>query len=864
MERDSLLESPILPKQKSNKEYICNFNGALYPTYLLTHIPGLTLDLPNELIIADKQFFDFCPEHDAEECVSEFCQRRSDFCFNQSEIKEVLSNNIHVSHLIRNLLKDQEIMFGNILAVKNEEILKLQKKYDIICKEFTGLRSTLKRFTTRSISFQRENEDLKNQITKITEEKNDLCQQIQNLKEEIEKLNILQVKKNEERKKLQYDISKDEIVLEQINNFPLCFRNSIPPALYSIFESLLQKISELQEMNSTLIEHNKQLQAEVEKYKERIDQISTENDILESKYNSLENENKKLLKCLHQKDMLIAKLKKEYSKAKNSAAIILRNKHLAKSSIVEEIEKRITNEMPPTSYTHDFLNDLVANDKVHLQGRRFTQKTIELCYILYVYSPASYKLLRKILPLPSRQDVSNLLKDSLKRKAQNLLNLDQMKFLLEEIRDSYKEPTDEEHDEFIPAAIASDAASCDPQKTNTGGVFCFQLQPIDQKYESKVVHISMKENTRVGENELKIPKRIAEESDAKKIKIIYSCTDGDPKTNSVHKDFSVYVQQCKTNDFSKLLDHVNNYQKLIPISDWLHILKNLRSRLIKNTIIISELQPPLEFKKICEAVNELEIVYQNSASFAMRDDLALLIFNTKTLASRLEEGYWNIFLFILPFVLTTIVLQSNVLTIQARLQLLDLSYHLIDEISKGSASYPQSSTQKIVRYLRDWQMIRAKNTILAIGHALKFYSNGIAFSRLGTHLVEFVFSKMRQMSYNNNNCNTLANAIIKAEFTKDILQRYGLQDGHKGRIDFAGSRYKEDQWVLSLPIVNNDIYREVAWMLNNQIDNAGELPNLFSLIDFIVTSSPSPSISLSGTLAGSQPYARNLAYSKKE
>ena len=90
--------------------------------------------------------------------------------------------------------------------------------------------------------------------------------------------------------------------------------------------------------------------------------------------------------------------------------------------------------------------------------------------------------------------------------------------------------------------------------------------------------------------------------------------------------------------------------------------------------------------------------------------------------------------------------------------------------------------------------MRIKNTILAIAHALKYYPENIHVNRLGTHLIEFMFGRMRKMSHFNDSINVLERSIIKEELAKEICARYGINNIIRGRCyaNASGAPYTKD------------------------------------------------------------------------
>ena len=233
-----------------------------------------------------------------------------------------------------------------------------------------------------------------------------------------------------------------------------------------------------------------------------------------------------------------------------------------------------------------------------------------------------------------------------------------------------------------------------------------------------------------------------------------------------------------------------------------------------------------------------------------------------------EEGIWAEFLFIIPFVLVTNVLQSTTLTVKARIEVLELAYKMIemfDDITKKQPASPKRK-EKPASFLTNPQLIRAQHTIIAIGHALKYHSSDINLSRLGTHLVEFVFGNMRRASKQNDNSNALINAIVKTEIAKDLLRSSGTKLKHRGRVNFGGAKFDKEKWVIDAPFEFNEatIIEEINVILesnNNSVEIIQDkTPYLGKLVSFFSQFSPSPKVTLSKKVAGAAPNARNIAY----
>ena len=571
---------------------------------------------------------------------------------------------------------------------------------------------------------------------------------------------------------------------------------------------------------------------------------------------------------IRSQQMMIAKTKNKCQKLKLAIERTLRLKHFKRMDIIDEMNRLNTDEPPPKEFNSTLLSDLVKNDKVSKYARRYTEETLDICFVLNSYSPKAYETLLTMLPFPSRETLRKKYGPMVNKEVDNLLNIEQLSFLLDKIRESYDPENDDDAKEnVVVSALAFDAAAADPQRTNTGAIFLYQLQPLEHKYPPRPLHISEEQNGKATSKHVQIAKDIATKAESVQIINRYICTDSDSATNDIHKRFEDYMKTCSEKDLKSLVEHAQQYPDLIPISDLLHLIKNLRARIIAHIIKLSPFLNNFDFCQICIDNDVNDDIYKPGQVLAMRDDLALHIFHTDNLKQYFENEIWDAFVFILPYVLIVDVVNSSTLSIQGRLSLLHISYTLINTITSISDG-PQLPREKKGKkqnacYITNNQKMRTMNDIVGFAHALTFSPNDIALSRLGTHPVEFKFGEMRDMSYGNNSAKSLTRMAAKADVTKDLLEKNGLTPKHKGRVNFGGAHYTSE-WTKDIPpeVDLNEINNEIIKLLHHEVKKE-EIPCLQCLVDFLNIESPCPVISLQGELSGTQIYSRNLHYKAK-
>ena len=98
------------------------------------------------------------------------------------------------------------------------------------------------------------------------------------------------------------------------------------------------------------------------------------------------------------------------------------------------------------------------------------------------------------------------------------------------------------------------------------------------------VFVQIAENGSANDETITIIKELIEIIEKSNNKIHYIATDGDHKFDSIHQNFfEIILDGFKSkSSFQELINHIcqNNVMK-IPVSDFFHLLKNVRSYLIK-------------------------------------------------------------------------------------------------------------------------------------------------------------------------------------------------------------------------------------------------------------------------------------------
>lgn len=498
------------------------------------------------------------------------------------------------------------------------------------------------------------------------------------------------------------------------------------------------------------------------------------------------------------------------------------------------------------------MNQIIVMNMIH-----------DLTYVLFLHSQITYKILRTIIPLPSEQMLYKRYGTELKSEIENLLDSNQIKCILEEYRKELNS------NEELFATIAYDSATVDPGQTNKSNLFVFNIQPFKGNIKSKIVHISLKEKGKTDESIKQLIHEIVEEGLKQGFHIVFVATDGETGTNDIHMNFGRFIDSLETDDFDEILKQISNYPNLIPVSDWLHLLKDLRTRFSNYTISMFPGSTIFNFRDLNSILKLDDLVFSAEGPSSMRDDLALHLFNSQNLSILAENGEFCAFSCLLPFTLVTISIQSTNLTSKARYLLIKIAYNILIELNDDSyglrSRKGKKSPNTSVKFAENMAYRRVMNSIISLGYALMNFEENISLSRIFTHLVEYIFGYMRRLSYNKDESHVAVSALAKQQISQEIMRKYGLDSVYiRGRIDAAEDNINDltSNWKLELCELQIDaISDEINQLMEGSL--CFENTQTQKLLNFICENTPSliPSLNTKKR-KGDAILSRQIAYNK--
>ena len=430
-----------------------------------------------------------------------------------------------------------------------------------------------------------------------------------------------------------------------------------------------------------------------------------------------------------------------------------------------------------------FLQNCINNTNVHKNHRHYTSNMLEFCEALYITSPKAYKLLKKVVNVPSISTLYNRFSN-----------------IVHEIKESLDDSEINKRLSFIhynnwcdniPVAVSVDAtvASSIPcYSKQIKNIFLIQIQPLNGNYKNIPFSI-IKSKSGVMNSEIltKIDSILNQMKG--RFQIIFKCTDGDPGTNNWHIQKFNSIQRFLCLNLDQIIRYIVFDQW--PISDFLHIIKNQRCRLFHPL--------SLTFDSEIISINDYYQIFKTK-SFSdksnlskFNDKMALLVFSIKNVQILMNLQKDSLLYYLLPFAIWGAALRSKNLSIDSRMELLEIvkfifyrEYtQLMLNPDPNFCEKSSSNCQRITFYSKI-KLKRIINTIIGIYYALKKFPNRLAINRISSHPIENTFGITRSIMQNKIGIDSFISSLTRNLFRTDLLNNLNIHLKQIRKVSYAG------------------------------------------------------------------------------
>ena len=430
-----------------------------------------------------------------------------------------------------------------------------------------------------------------------------------------------------------------------------------------------------------------------------------------------------------------------------------------------------------------FLYECVQNNN-YFRNRNYTDKMLKFCESLFITSPKAYKLLREVIALHCKTTLyehfskfTEDIKISLMKK-----HISEKQILFQNYGFTGK----------IPIAVSIDATVASPHPLFTSGnmnnIFLVQIQPLSHNYKSFPISIVPSDGGRINQNIKNILDNLLDEL-SYSYRVIFKCSDGDPGTNTWHNICFNQVLHMLEYPLNFIIQFI--YFDKWPISDYLHIIKNVRCRLFHNLSLTpdSEIISFDDFYKIFKTKT-----FSDKTSLGKYNDkLAINAFSIKNLKYLMDGNYLSHFYFLFPFSLWGAFLHSSKLSLTIREKILEIvkffmfiEYRYLDSnVSPEFQEKYSQNSERITFYSRN-KIKRIINTIIGLYYALYAFPEKLSLNRISSHPIENTFGLTRSTMQNKIGVDVFISSLSRNILRNKILDELNIQPLSYRKVSDAG------------------------------------------------------------------------------
>ena len=472
---------------------------------------------------------------------------------------------------------------------------------------------------------------------------------------------------------------------------------------------------------------------------------------------------------------------------------------------------------------------------IHKERPSYNKEIYDMSMLCYLTSAKAYRILTQLLPLPCiaslYRNYQDRLHDFTKRPTELSMihetvsqivdeitslrpdTLDNFQFTLAIDAFSFQSfivrnsgsggDSENEHETDFEKTLESDETirvSVTASQVVFRYGFVFMLIPHDQRIRPRVVHLAPATKGAFSTEIEKKAKVIREICNSKGLRVWLQATDGDPGVSAQHEKFYKEHVEGKDRCFMKLVTDVHSWlskkaNHYIPTSDPLHVLKNIRAKLIAHPIKLYPGSNETDINELRAILSLGAVLNDESQIGKMRDGYVTKLFTFENVIKLLARGsYVNGFL-LLPFACWTSVLFCSKLTLNLRLFLVELAYRIVchwteqfPALQDVGVAYRCSPGHSVITFNERHYSRRILNTLVAFGVCLSFGTGYLRLDSLGTHLVENSIGIARVGSHGDPRYDRVKCAYTHAELRKELAIQTGVKLYVPGRINDGGCK----------------------------------------------------------------------------
>ena len=512
--------------------------------------------------------------------------------------------------------------------------------------------------------------------------------------------------------------------------------------------------------------------------------------------------------------------------------------------------------LPPVSAAV-IVNSII---NVHRERPTYTPDMLDIAMLIYLTSAKTYRLMKQILRWPSvsclYEHYSGLIlttKTQITEMEMIMESLNEVKSSIDALRSTGVKVETQftlAIDAFAFRTFSGSTMSGSPiQKANKDGDtqlcgesasvekeeqletrlynngFIILLIPHDYRVPTKLIHLAVATSGAYSKEINEKVSTIMKAANGLGLRVWFRATDGDPGVSDSHNQFYKEHVMKQTKDYFSLITSIWTWlcadvQAFVPISDPLHIWKNVRARFICHKIVLFRGSQPTNIDETRRILKIGNVLDDDSQIGKMRDQYVTALFTFDNVCKLLRNEEYTSACLLLPFACWLAATYSRRIDRGFRMFLLELSFHILlafygefPELKKVGITQNGHRQKAPTLFSRSHYVKRMLNTLCAVGLTLGFGSDSLRMDSLGTHMVENVIGLARTTS-SDPRYDRIISTYAHNEIRRRLAAKLGLVLRVQGRINHGGCKIDLDAIMNEGSLVTKPRKWSVPYVMN--------------------------------------------------
>jgi hypothetical protein len=463
---------------------------------------------------------------------------------------------------------------------------------------------------------------------------------------------------------------------------------------------------------------------------------------------------------------------------------------------------------------HAVLSDLNLNCDRAPSRHRYLPETLSFAFAAHVFSATCYRFIREILDLPSEQTLRELTRESVTTIKVSLTDVDLAGSLVAPYLDDYSSLLGTAP---LRCRLCIDAFSIDPTARTTydphkpnacKDCFLFQLTPLDRRFRVLPIHIHPASNGVASQAFRVYADKVIEKVSQADTRIIinFISVDGDEGYNDYFEaTFNLITDFLKRAEFGNLFCDFILSQRRFWISDWLHLMKNARTKLFDARIVINpqNRSAAATMDGIAKYFDLSPTFTDNSPLGKMRDCYPLDLFTLRRAHILFERGNnINEFLYIFIMALWSEAIENRLFSWEHRIAILEtlmnyfyVQYEYIMKKKYSGVAQKRTSSNSYVTFVSKKKLQRFLCTLAGQYTGILLEDPNLGLDRIGSHTEENFIGNIRSICHCDNRIDNVEHQVARFELARSQLCGIGVERKIAKRVNLGGISFRRGEGV---------------------------------------------------------------------